>query len=150
MFGIAGCQRDDNISPFTPLFDIAMRFNNLLERVAPINKRFKFPCLDQFFEKKQIFEFLAITRVDMDVDVNPARLEHFFSLLRGKLSNGVESNIVCFAALREILLGVIDTPTCPQGFDQFQIRAAAYAGYISPKVTTGKLDSVCPTAPDAP
>ena len=51
--------RDDHISLFMPLLDIAVRLDDLLQRINPVYDRFKLARLDQFFEQEQVFELIA-------------------------------------------------------------------------------------------
>ncbi len=41
------------------LLDIAMRFDDLLQRIDPVYGRFELARLDQFFEQEQVFELIA-------------------------------------------------------------------------------------------
>ncbi len=50
---------DDYISLFVPLFDIAVRLDDLLQRIDPVDGRFELARLDQFFEHEQVFELVA-------------------------------------------------------------------------------------------
>ena len=51
--------RNDHISLFMPLLDIAVRLDDLLQRIDPVNDRFELARLDQFFEQEQVFELIA-------------------------------------------------------------------------------------------
>ena len=46
---------NDDISLFMPLIDIPVRFRNLFQGIAPINDRFYRSCLNQLFDKDEIF-----------------------------------------------------------------------------------------------
>ena len=48
-----------NISLFVPLLDIAVRLDDLLQRIDPVDDRFDLARLDQFFEQEQVFELIA-------------------------------------------------------------------------------------------
>ena len=64
--------RDDHISFFMPLLNIAVRLDDLLQRIDPVNGRFELARLDQFFEHEQVFELIAAVGVGVDVDVDSA------------------------------------------------------------------------------
>jgi len=51
--------RNDHISLFMPLLDIAVRLDDLLQRIDPVNDRFELARLDQSFEHEQVFELVA-------------------------------------------------------------------------------------------
>ncbi len=42
-----------------PLLDIAVRFDDLFQRINPVYGRFELACLNQFFEREQVFELIA-------------------------------------------------------------------------------------------
>ena len=52
-------QSDDDIALFMPLLDIAVRLDDLLQRIDPVYDRFELARLDQFFEQEQVFELIA-------------------------------------------------------------------------------------------
>ncbi len=51
--------RDNDVAFFMPLLDIAVRLDDLLQRINPVYDRFKLARLDQFFEHEQVFELIA-------------------------------------------------------------------------------------------
>ena len=53
------CHSYDYISLFMPLLDIAVRLDDMLQRINPVYDRFKLARLDQFFEREQVFELIA-------------------------------------------------------------------------------------------
>ena len=50
---------DDDISLFMPLFDIAVRLGDLLQRINPVYDRFDLSRLDQLCEEDKIFDLLT-------------------------------------------------------------------------------------------
>jgi len=63
------CHSNDYVALFVTSFDIAVRLDDLLERIDPVNGRFHLARLDQFFEHEQVFERIAAVGVGMDVDM---------------------------------------------------------------------------------
>lgn len=51
--------RDGDVAFFMSLLNIAMRFDDLVERVDPVNDRFEFVRLDHFFERQHVFDLLT-------------------------------------------------------------------------------------------
>ena len=51
--------RDDHISLFMPLLDIAVRLGDLFQRIASIYDRFYLPCFNQLCEEDKIFDLLT-------------------------------------------------------------------------------------------
>lgn len=45
-------QRDNDMAFFVPLLNIAVRLDDLIERIDPVNDRFELARLDQFFEQE--------------------------------------------------------------------------------------------------
>ena len=56
---VAMFHRNDHISLFMPLLDIAVRLDDLFQRIDPVNGRFHLARIDQFFEHEQVFELIA-------------------------------------------------------------------------------------------
>ena len=51
LFGFVVLDHSNDYIPFfVPFFDIPVSLDNLLQRIASINDRFKFSCLDKLFE----------------------------------------------------------------------------------------------------
>ncbi len=48
-----------------PLLDIAVRHDDLLQRIDPVNDRFELARLDQSFEHEQVFELIATVDLPM-------------------------------------------------------------------------------------
>jgi hypothetical protein len=49
--GIAD-DRYDNISPFVPLIHVAVRLDDLFQRIAPVDDRSELPCFQELFQEK--------------------------------------------------------------------------------------------------
>lgn len=45
---------DDDVALFVPLIDIAVRVDNLLQRIVSIDDRFDLPCFDKLFDENKI------------------------------------------------------------------------------------------------
>ena len=56
---VAMFHRNGHISLFMPLLDIAVRLDDMLQRINPVYDRFYLSRLDQFFEQEQVFELIA-------------------------------------------------------------------------------------------
>ena len=50
---------DNNVAFFMPLLDIAVRLDDLLQPINPVNSRFCLARFDQSFEHEQVFELIA-------------------------------------------------------------------------------------------
>jgi hypothetical protein len=59
-----------------------VRFDNLFERIDPVDDRSHLACLDQLLEHEQVLEPVAAIGVGVDVDVDAARSESFPGRLR--------------------------------------------------------------------
>ena len=59
MFFVGNSYRDNDIAFFMPLLDIAVRLDDLFQRIDPVYGWFELARLDQFFELEQVFELIA-------------------------------------------------------------------------------------------
>ena len=137
------CNRDHHIAAFVPGFDVAMRVNNLLQRIDAVNHRFEMAGLDQFFKPHERVRS-QWGRAIIYRDQLPVRREclvtsNFFAIA---FAHRVENQIVTFRALGEILADVINHRICAQRFHKFDICSAAHPGYLRAEILC-HLDGEC-------